>query len=201
MIFNLCHRMKKNKENYKKLYLIAKYQLDKLNDAEVIKMVSYKWCKEEVPEWINIKQVYGVVFDNDGKAVLRVDDDKYKLTGGKPEKTDGSLEKTLQREYLEELNITIEEAYYLGYLLVEEDGEQYAQVRMIARIKEIGNNRPDPDNGKIYKRFMAKQENVKQYLNYADLAGNQMIDDAMKLANKKYKFDTTRNTDEYFIED
>ncbi len=164
-------------------------------------MVIYKWYKEEVPECINIKQVYGVVFSNDGKVVLRVDDNKYKLTGGKPEKTDASLEKTLQREYLEELNIMIEDVHYLGYLLVLENGEQYAQVRMIAKIKEIGNSRPDTDNGKIYKRFMAKQDNVKRYLQYTDLAGNQMIDDAIKLANKKYNFDTTDNRSEYFIDD
>ncbi len=164
-------------------------------------MAIYKWYKEEVPQCINIKQVYGVVFSNDGKVILRVDDNKYKLTGGKPEKTDASLEKTLQREYLEELNIIIEDVHYLGYLLVLENGEQYAQVRMIAKIKEIGNSRPDTDNGKVYKRFMAKQDNVKRYLQYTDLAGNQMIDDAIKLANKKYNFDTTDNRREYFIDD
>jgi len=59
----------------------------------------------------------------------------------------------------------------------------------------------DIDNGKIYKRFMANQDNVKRYLKYPDLAGNQMIDDAIMLANKKYNFDTTDNINEYFIKD
>lgn len=103
-----------------------------------------------------VKQVYGIAFSNEGNIVLRVDDSKYKLTGGKPEKYDKSFEETLKREYIEELNIELEDIYYLGYLLVEEDNnEKYAQVRMIARIKNIGENKPDMDNGKTYKRFMA----------------------------------------------
>ncbi len=166
----------------------------------MIKIATYKWYKEEIPKDFKIKQVYGIVFSNDGNVLLRVDDNKYKLTGGKPEETDASFEKTLEREYLEELNITIEDVHYLGYLLVEENSEQYAQVRMIAKIKNIGPNRPDIDNGKIYKRFMANQANVKQYLNYPDLAGNQMVTDAIKLANEKYSF-ATNNKKEYYIND
>lgn len=68
---------------------------------------------------------------------------------------------------------------------------------MIAKIKNVGNIRPDIDNGKIYGRFMSKQINVKTYLNYQDLAGNQLIDDAIKLANEKYNFIFTN--EEYYI--
>lgn len=164
-------------------------------------MANFKWYKEEVPKELKIKQVYGIVFSNDGKALLRVEDNKYKLTGGKPEKSDITFEKTLEREYLEELNIAIEDIHYLGYLLVEENNEQYAQVRMIAKIKNIGPNRPDIDNGKIYKRFMSTQDNVKKYLDYVDLAGNQMITDAINLANKKYEFASNDNKKEYFLAD
>lgn len=164
-------------------------------------MIIYKWYRELVPKDLSIRQVYGIVFSDEGKVVLRVDSNKYKLTGGKPENIDISLDDTLKREYLEELNIEIKDICYLGYLLVVESNEKYAQVRMIAKIDKIGNNRPDIDNGKIYKRFMANQDNVKKYLKYTDLAGNQMIDDAIKLANKIYNFDTTNNRKEYFIED
>ncbi len=161
-------------------------------------MATYKWCKENVPANINIRQVYGIVFSDDGKVVLRVEDNKYKLKGGKPKNTDINFEKTLQREYLEELNIEVKDIYYLGYLLVKENNEKYAQVRMIAKINKIGNNRPDIDNGKIYKRFMASQANLKSYLRYPDFAGNQMVNDALELANREYKFNTTDNY-EYFI--
>lgn len=160
-------------------------------------MVKYSWFKTPVPINLEIKQVYGVVFSNEGNILLRIDDKKYKLTGGKPEKIDENLEATLKREYLEELNVEIEEIHYLGYLLVEENNKQYAQVRMIARIKRIGEIKPDVDNGKIYKRFMANSNNVKKYLNYSDLAGNQLIDDAINIAKEIYNF--KYDDKEYFI--
>lgn len=151
-------------------------------------MIKYKWIREEVEQGLNIKQVYGIVFDKNGNILLRVDDNKYKLTGGKPEDYDKNYSETLKREYIEELNVEIEDVQYLGYLLVEEDKEKYAQVRMIAKIKNIGSIKPDLDNGKAYKRFMVKQENVKKYLDYQDIAGNEMIDDAIKIGNQKYDF-------------
>lgn len=165
-------------------------------------MVKYTWIKEKVPQGLNVRQVYGVVFSDDGKIILRVDNNKYKLTGGKPEKNDKNLAETLKREYLEELNIEIEDIYYLGYLLVEENKENYAQVRMIGKIKEIKETKHDDDNGKIYKRFLANTKNVKKLLDYPDLAGNQLVDDAIKLAIKKYNLNfnnNNNNNDEYFI--
>lgn len=161
-------------------------------------MAQYSWIKENVPQNLIVKQVYGIAFSNDGNIVLREEDNKYKLTGGKPEKCDKGFEETLKREYIEELNIELEDVYYLGYLLAEEDNnEKYAQVRMIAKIKTIGENKPDVDNGKTYKRFMANIKNVKNYLNYSDLAGNQLIDDAISMAKEKYKLNF--NDTEYFI--
>ena len=160
-------------------------------------MTKYSWLKEKVPESLDIKQVYGVVFSDEGQILLRVEDNKYKLTGGKPESYDSNFEETLKREHLEELNIEIEDIYYLGYLLVEEETkEKYAQVRMIARVKSIGDIRPDPDNGKTYKRFMSSVKNVKSYLNYPDLAGNQLIEDAIHLAKETYQINFS--DDEYF---
>ncbi len=161
-------------------------------------MAKYYWKKEEVPKNLIVKQVYGISFSDDGNILLRVEDNKYKLTGGKPEKYDKNFEETLKREYMEELNIEIKDIYYLGYLLVEEENhEKYAQVRMIARIKNIKEIKPDLDNGKTYRRFMANIENVKKYLNYPDLAGNQLIDDAIKMAKEKYQINFNKN--EYFI--
>lgn len=160
-------------------------------------MTKYKWVRKQVDQNLKISQVYGIVFNNDGNILLRIDDNKYKLTGGKPEICDKNNSETLKREYFEELNVEIEDIQYLGYLLVEEDKEKYAQVRMIAKIKNIGRIRPDVDNGKIYQRFMAKQENIKMYLNYKDLAGNEMIDDAIKTGNLKYRFKL--KNEEYYI--
>lgn len=149
-------------------------------------MVKYTWVKADVPLELPVRQVYGIVFSDSGKVLLRVDRGEYKLTGGKPEQHDNSFAETLKREYLEELNVEITEIHYLGYLLVEENEAQYAQIRMIAKIKQVGTIRPDPDNGKTYQRFWVSPNDVKGYLAYPDSAGNQMIDAAIAFAAKKY---------------
>jgi len=148
--------------------------------------MKYIWFKEPVPANLTVKQVYGIAFSDDGNVLLRFDD-KYKLTGGKPEKYDKDFSDTLKREYLEELNVLLEDIHYLGYLLISEKQEQYAQVRMIAKIKRVG------------VRFMANQKNVKEYLNYPDIAGKKLIEDAIALANKKYIFKKNKSQREYFI--
>lgn len=89
-------------------------------------MVQYTWVKEAVPKEILVKQVYGIVFSSEGNVILRVENDKYKLTGGRPEIDDNDFSDTLRREYLEELNIELEDLHYLGYLLVEEEQKKYA---------------------------------------------------------------------------
>lgn len=160
-------------------------------------MSNFTWNNCTVPHNLKIKQVYGVVFSDDKRILLRVEDDKYKLTGGKPEKNE-SYEETLRREYIEELNIELEDIHYLGYLLVEENNiEPYAQVRMIGKIKKINKNCPDIDTGKQYKRFFSSINNVKEYLNYKDKAGNLLIDDAIIMADKKYKFEKIADIENY----
>lgn len=159
-------------------------------------MSKYKWIKDEFPNNLEVKQIYGVAFSNDGKILLRIEDEKYKLTGGKP-KLDETFEDALKREYQEELNTEIENIYYLGYQRVDEENgtKSYAQVRMIAQIKKVNNIIPDIDNGKVYKRFLANFNNVKKYLNYNDIAGNQLIDDAITKAKKKYQFNINEKED------
>lgn len=127
-------------------------------------MTKFTWFKSQVPNNLKVKKVYGIAFDNKGNIFLRIDDDKYKLTGGKPEEFDKCFEETLKREYLEEVNILLEDIHYLGYLLVEEDNEKYAQVRMIAKIKGIGELKHDSDSGKIYKRLCVVKKMLKRNL-------------------------------------
>ena len=148
-------------------------------------MVKFTWFKDLLPEQLTVKQVYGIAFSDDKRVVLRIEDGKYKLTGGKPENVE-TFEETLKREYIEELNIELEDIYYLGYLLVEEYSDKYAQVRMIAKIKDIHDSHIDPATGKIYGRELVAADRIKDYLNYADLAGNEMIDDALQLAMNNY---------------
>ena len=150
-------------------------------------MGCYTWFNFPVPDGLQIRQVYGVVFSNDGRILIRIEDGKYKLTGGKPEKGE-SFEETLQREYIEELNVELTDVCYLGYLLVDENGDKYAQVRMIAKIKDIKESHIDPATGKLYGRKLIPADTLKSYLRYSDKAGNQMLDDAIIFAKEKYGF-------------
>ena len=117
---------------------------------------------------------------------IHQEDNKYKLTGGKPEENE-SYEETLKREYIEELNVELEECYYLGYLLVEDNNEKYAQVRMIAKIKSINENHVDPATGEMYGRELVNTDKVKDLLNYKDIAGNLMVNEAIQKAKEIYK--------------
>jgi len=148
-------------------------------------MAEYTWFKDAVPEGLPVKQVYGIAFSDDNRVILRIEDGKYKLTGGKPEDTE-TYEETLKREYIEELNVELDDIHYLGYLLVDDHPDRYAQVRMIAKIREIHGCRADPDTGKTYGRELVPADRMKEYLNYSDCAGNEMIDDAIQLAGERY---------------
>lgn len=149
-------------------------------------MVIYKWIKGKVPEDICIKQVYGIVFNEQGSILLRIEDGKYKLTGGKTENFDENIEDTLKREFMEEVNTSIKNIYLLGYQLVDECNgvKPYAQIRMIAQVDKMYENRPDLDNGKLYKRIFKTPEEAKELLNWGKI-GREQIDDAVALAKRK----------------
>lgn len=149
-------------------------------------MVKYTWYNIPVPRYLKVKQVYGIAFNDDGRIILRIENNKYKLTGGKPEGNE-SYEETLKREYIEELNVELGDCYYLGYLLVEDNNEKYAQVRMIAKIKSINENHIDLATGEMYGRELVKIDKAKELLNYQDEAGNLMLDEAIANAKEKYK--------------
>ena len=149
-------------------------------------MTKYTWYNNQVPNNINVRQVYGIVFSDDYKVLLRIEDNKYELTGGKPEENE-SYEETLKREYIEELNVELDDCHYLGYLFVEDNDEKYAQVRMIAKIKSINENHIDPATGKMYGRELVNNDKVKELLNYQGEAGNLMIEEAIKKAKEIYK--------------
>ena len=150
-------------------------------------MAKYTWYNNSIPDNLEVRQVYGIAFTKDCRIILRIEDGKYKLTGGKPLEKE-SYEETLKREYIEELNIELEDIYYLGYLLVEDSNEIYAQVRMIARIKNINENHVDSATGEMYKRKLVTADKIKELLNYQDEAGNVMLDAAINKAKEKYKF-------------
>ena len=148
-------------------------------------MANYTWYNTDVPNDLKVRQVYGIAFSNDFEVLLRIENNKYKLTGGKPEENE-SYEETLKREYIEELNVELDACHYLGYLLVEDNNEKYAQVRMIAKVKNINENHIDPATDKMYGRKLVSIDKIKELLNYQDEAGNIMIDEAIEKAKELY---------------
>ena len=149
-------------------------------------MAVLTWHSGEVREGLKTRQVYGVVFTKDGRTLLKVEEKKgckvYSLAGGTPETFDANRVETLRRELIEEVNVTIDEPFLVGYQEVDEENgkEPYAQVRMTALIKEIGPSKPDPDNGETYERVLVSPEKAIELLNWGTI-GKQLIEESVKI--------------------
>ena len=144
-------------------------------------MLNITWYEEEVPSEIPVTQVYGLVFDREGRMLLKVENKRGKRifspAGGTPEPFDADREATLRRELLEEVNTTLcADVLYVGYQLIEGDGQRppYAQVRMTAVIDTIGEARPDPDNGETYERVLVSPERAILLLGWGEVAKQQI---------------------------
>ena len=144
-------------------------------------MAKYEWMAEPVPDGTRITQVYCILFDRKGRVMLRLekgpDGDRYSLAGGRPEPFDDGMEATCRRELLEEVNTEIGTPVYLGYQRVDEENgtPAYAQVRMAAMIRSVGERRPDPDNGQTYGRYMTTPEKAAELLDWGDVGYQQMM--------------------------
>ena len=166
-------------------------------------MVKITWFDGEVPQNLETRQVYGLVFSADGRILLKVELKKgkkvFSFGGGTPETFDADRVATLRREMVEELNTTLqEEVFMVGYQEIDGDGDRptYAQVRMTALIDEIGPVQPDPDNGETYERMLTTPERAKTLLGWGEVADKQ-IDAAFKLAKQHFNFKTISTVEEY----
>ena len=153
-------------------------------------MATFTCHNGEVPEGMEVTQVYGVIFTKDGRILLMSQEKAagrvYSLSGGTPEDFDKSKEETLRRELFEEVNVTIEKPIMLGYQEVDEENGRapYAQVRMAAIIDNIGPSRPDPDNGKTYDRILTSPERAIELLNWGE-TGRLQIEEAVRIAKEQ----------------
>lgn len=156
------------------------------------------WFHGVVPPQYEIKQVYGVLFNNDERILLLVDGENFSLPGGHPESIDRNMEDTLTREVFEEVNISIKNPVLLGYQAVdEEDGTPvFAQVRISAVINKIGKTKPDIANGKTYKRLLTTPENAIKLLNWGEI-GEKMIKSAVNAARDQHYIQLINKNDEF----
>ena len=144
-------------------------------------MPKYEWMPEQVPGDMKITQVYCIMIDRQGRVMLRrekgPDGPRYSLAGGRPEPFDDGIEATCRREILEEVNTEIDTPVYIGYQRVDEENgtPAYAQVRMAAMIRFIGEKRPDPDNGETYDRYMTAPEKAAKLLNWGSTGYEQVM--------------------------
>ena len=137
------------------------------------------WVHDKIPSNIKATHVYAVVFSDDGRILLMLDEESFKLPNCPLENV--SYEETIKKMFLDVLNIEIDNIEYLGYLKVEDNYE----VTIIGKIKNVYENNTDKD--KLYTRVLVGQSKVKSMLKLDDVA-NQMIDDSINLANQKYMF-------------
>jgi 8-oxo-dGTP diphosphatase len=120
--------------------------------------VEFVWHDGPVPAGLPITQVYGwLLCPVTGRVLVQEQDDgTFSLPGGTPESFDADRDATLAREALEENQVRISAATaYLGYQEVRQSGRSLiAQVRMAGIITEFAARAPDPDNGRLNRRYM-----------------------------------------------
>lgn len=166
-------------------------------------LVKLTWYNGEPPKDLRVRQVYGVMFTEDGRIMLKIENkgDKkyYSLAGGTVETYDKDNVATLRREVIEEVNTELgEKTVVIGYQEVENDGKRpkYAQLRMAALIKQINEKRPDPDGGRIYDRLLTTPKKAIELLNWGGI-GEILITEAVKIAKKQLGVKEFVDKDEY----
>src|ERR1039457_1267742 len=118
----------------------------------------YVWHDGPVPAGLPVTQVYGwLLCPVSGRVLIQEQDDgTFSLPGGTPESFDTDRDATLPREAFEENQVTIPATTaYLGYQEARRPGHPViAQVRMAGIITEFAPRAPDPDNGRLNRRYM-----------------------------------------------
>lgn len=129
---------------------------------------------------LEIRQVYGFIFNADGRILLLEDKARFNLPGGKPENGE-SISETLIRELAEEIQTSITFPSYLGYQLITSE-EEYAQVRMVALVDQIRPTQTDPSTGRTYLRLWVPPTQVNDLLNWGE-SGNLQLAGAVAAAS------------------
>lgn len=122
-------------------------------------------------------QVYGVVFNSEGKILIqRVGDKAWCLAGGTVEEGE-TAEDTLRREVIEEADVRIKNPILLGGQRVQfldgpnpnpkrGRGDDIYQLRYYAEVDELLPQTPDPDNDQIHERLFVDPLEITTYFDW-----------------------------------
>jgi hypothetical protein len=115
----------------------------------------FEWRASPVPTHVPVRQVYGWLVGDCGRVLLLdVGGGGYNLPGGHPECGDRGIVGTLKREAMEESQVRVRNAVYLGYEFGNDGAGPVALVRMVGQIVDFLPRCPDPDGGRLLGRLM-----------------------------------------------
>ncbi len=140
--------------------------------------IKFTWYPgNDLSKYSPYTQVYGVVFNSEGKILIqRVGDKAWCLPGGTVE--DGeTAEDTLRREVIEEADVSINNPILLGgqrVLFMDKpnpnpkrgEGNDFYQLRYYAEVEELLEQTPDPDNGQIHERLFVDPSEITSYFDW-----------------------------------
>lgn len=138
----------------------------------------------------NIKQVYGILFNEEGRFLIINTVGNWQLPGGKLEKGETWKEAAI-RESLEEADVEIGELVPLGFQKVSEvknskELAPFYQIRFVANIKKLNESSIDPATGKIPERKFIKSEEFLKYCPWGEISQHIINLAERKRGNLKY---------------
>ncbi len=135
--------------------------------------VTVTWMRDDdLAKYNPITQVYAVVFNHKGEILVAREssDGEWQIPGGKPENGE-SIEATLRRELLEEVDVKAGNVYPLGAQKTEmpgnpnkEEGDLFYQLRCVVELEELLPQTLDPDRGNIWERVFVPAEKITEYI-------------------------------------
>jgi ADP-ribose pyrophosphatase YjhB (NUDIX family) len=140
-------------------------------------MQTVTWIDVDVPAHLPVLQVYGFIFDLNGRILVQDDERHYNLPGGKPHEGESFVE-TLTREASEESQVKFNWTKYLGYQLVQGE-EEFAQVRYAALLDHVLPAAMDPAGGRQYGRLWVPPMAVNALLGWGE-SGMLQIEGAVR---------------------
>lgn len=140
------------------------------------------------PEVLPVRQVYAWVVNQGARALLLDMPGGWNLPGGTPEHVDCDWRATLDREVLEEADVTLRDVVPLGYQEVRpQGGVPFAQLRVAARVGRWLPATPDPDSGQVYPRVWVPLGEAAERLGW-DEPGRAQAAAAAQVALMRYGF-------------